>query len=200
MNYLTLFEEQNKDMKQDLLSFYQECFQSLINDKKLPTKQLNPLIQPFMDEFYTLSISDKEIEQYKQSIEQYKTKTFENSQNYFQNESKQEFDLFFKITNNDEIHKSFCYKDGFNFDIHPFNPKGYCSGGGLYFTKIGEIFFYHNYGIYLRPILVPKDIPYYLEQSKQNGCDKYKAPCLFLLPKMNLLDAMIYYDSIQWIK
>lgn len=104
---------------------------------------------------------------------------------YFSNNYK----LYFKFTNKNEIHKNFKYNDGFNFDINKFNPfGGTCSGNGLYFCDIDHLYKYIDFGINIRPILIPKNIPFVKEEQSYYDLEhiKYKTPVIFLLPYFRL--------------
>ena len=46
---------------------------------------------------------------------------------------------FVKLTNENECHNNFQYKDGLNVDTIKFNPTGLCQPGGLYFYHAGMI-------------------------------------------------------------
>jgi hypothetical protein len=80
--------------------------------------------------------------------------------------------LFVKLTNSDENHNGFQFNTGLNVDTLPFNPKGECRAGGIYFCEYGV----HNmiewlcYGekrmVYYRYVQVPKDSRVYIESGK----------------------------------
>ena len=52
---------------------------------------------------------------------------------------------FYRLTNNEECHNEFHYETGINTDILPFNPKGECKSGGLYFFHISQLHMYRRY-------------------------------------------------------
>lgn len=62
---------------------------------------------------------------------------------------------FFKITNEQENHYGFQYKDGLNILDKPFEKIGSCVPGGLYFTDAKHIFDFLEYGVYLREVFLP---------------------------------------------
>lgn len=69
----------------------------------------------------------------------------------------------------------FVYSDGLNVDTVPFNPTGYCSAGGLYFTNIENFFCHcHTYHTHVVEVIVPDDAKVYIEHRK------YKADKLIL--------------------
>jgi hypothetical protein len=73
---------------------------------------------------------------------------------------------YVKILNKDLNHNSFQYKEGINIDTIPFNPKGSCSAGGLYFAKVSDIYLYFNYGMYIADIELLPDSKVYDEGNK----------------------------------
>ena len=68
---------------------------------------------------------------------------------------------YYKITNVEENHHGFQYKDGLNILEEKFNdnPEAHCCAGGLYFTDAKNIFEFLDYGIYLRKITLPVENP-----------------------------------------
>ncbi len=92
--------------------------------------------------------------------------------------------IYYKLTNKDEKHNGFQYNDGYNYDILQFNPQSHCLPGGLYFTSVENISQFQTYGIWLREIMVPKDIPVYYDS--QPNYQKYKAPILILGKKISI--------------
>lgn len=53
--------------------------------------------------------------------------------------------IFFKLTNKNENHYGYRYKDGYNFDSNEFKPFGDCSGGGLYFCDFDNLYQFANH-------------------------------------------------------
>ncbi len=94
--------------------------------------------------------------------------------------------IWFKFTYSHNISNSFKYKLGFNADTQNFKPFGSCNGGGLYFCKLEDIYQFKQYGKYLTPIIVPAGIPVYAEPVGSNGIRKFKAPGLFMLPRIKI--------------
>jgi hypothetical protein len=66
---------------------------------------------------------------------------------------------YYKVTNKDENHNDFQYKDGLNVDSIPFNsdPNESCVPGGLYFTDLDHVIKFLNYGCWIREVKIPKD-------------------------------------------
>ena len=62
---------------------------------------------------------------------------------------------FYKITNESECHNGLQYHDGLIEDFMPFNPSGYCDGGGIYFTREDILSFIPN-GCWLRRVTLPE--------------------------------------------
>jgi carbonic anhydrase len=69
--------------------------------------------------------------------------------------------IYFKLTKPTNKSMKFQYKKGLNVDTQEFKPSGCCSGGGLYFCELKDVYQFINFGKYLTPIIVPKNIPIY---------------------------------------
>lgn len=82
---------------------------------------------------------------------------------------------YYKIINEWSSHRGFQYKDGLNIDTQPFNPKGMCLGGGLYFASRKTICRHIHLGLYVCEVKVPLGIPVYHEEI-----DKWKASQLIV--------------------
>lgn len=102
-----------------------------------------------------------------------------------------EFKIYYKLTEYNFKSRGFEYKLGLNIDTQPFNPSGCCSGGGLYFCSLENLYQFESYGNYLTPIVVPYDTPVYKETHE--GCthrnqtyEKLKAPCIYVLPRVRI--------------
>jgi hypothetical protein len=65
--------------------------------------------------------------------------------------------LFFKITNLNEFHNGYQYKDGLNILDKPFEKEGSCVVGGLYFSDSMNIHDFSEYGCWIREITIPDD-------------------------------------------
>jgi len=102
--------------------------------------------------------------------------------------------IYFKITTSSDYSKGYQYDLGLNVDKYKFKPHGCCSGGGLYFCELKDLHNFLRYGTYLTPLIVPKNIPIYKEIHKEDchcgiineNFNKYKAPCVFTLPRIKL--------------
>ena len=103
--------------------------------------------------------------------------------------------IYFKITNKKENHRGFQYKDGMNSNTELFIPSGCCSGGGLYFTSLKNLHMFSQFGVNIRPIIVPSGMPIYDEvctitSDGHNRCHKYhyksKAPAVYMLQKIKI--------------
>ena len=104
-------------------------------------------------------------------------------------------EIYFKITNKKENHRGFQYKDGMNSNTQPFIPSGCCSGGGLYFTSLENLHMFSQFGVNIRPIIVPSAVPIYDEvctmtSDGHDRCHKYhyksKASSVYMLPKIKI--------------
>jgi hypothetical protein len=107
--------------------------------------------------------------------------------------------IYFKLTNSINKSKRFQYRLGLNVDVNDFKPYGCCSGGGLYFCELKDIYQFEKFGKYLTPVIVPKNIPIYKESHEPNVCkcnikstqyNKYKAPVLYALPRIRIDDIL----------
>ena len=86
---------------------------------------------------------------------------------------------FYKFLNDDLIHYNFKYNIGLNVDTIPFNPRGKCSKGGLYFCKKSKChLFVTEYGHKMALIEIPNNALIYIEE------DKFKADKL-IITKIN---------------
>ncbi len=105
--------------------------------------------------------------------------------------------IYFKLTNYANSSRGFKYNLGINVDTNEFKPFGCCSGGGLYFCKLEDLYQFRLFGRYLTPIIVPKGIPIYQETHKNcghsdvNPYNKLKAPCVYQLPRIRIDDEQV---------
>jgi hypothetical protein len=92
--------------------------------------------------------------------------------------------VFIKLTNESENHNGFKFETGLNQDTIPFNPKGRCKAGGIYFCeyeKMGRWLKYRGEQmIYYRYVRVPDDAKVYIEK------DKYKTDKLILTERKEI--------------
>ena len=89
---------------------------------------------------------------------------------------------YYKITNEKEIHDNMQYKDGLNVDVLPWNPKGDCQKGGIYFAST-DILAFLDYGCWIRKVEVPEGVEIY---ENPGDPKKYKAPKVFLHPRRKI--------------
>lgn len=95
-------------------------------------------------------------------------------------EQKQEFDrkkTYYKLLRQDLTHHGFKYQVGLNIDTIPFNPKGSCEPGGLYFTDKENLHEYFVYGTLIADIRIPKDAQVYQDRDEK----KWKADKIEIL-------------------
>lgn len=103
---------------------------------------------------------------------------------------------FVKLTNIDELHRSFQYNDGENSDTNEFTPYGVCIKGGLYFTpkdfSTRWIFYDSNIGVmsYMRKVTIPDDARVYIK----NGVFKTDK---FVLSHREKIDVSIYQQYLD---
>jgi hypothetical protein len=95
--------------------------------------------------------------------------------------------LFFKITNSDEIHHGFPYKDGLNILDKPFQKKGSCVAGGLYFTDLQSLHHFYPYGVWIRVIIIP-DGAQIVKDPDMSGGEKWRSDKIILGYKYPLYD------------
>ena len=86
---------------------------------------------------------------------------------------------YLKITNAKENHHGLQYHDGLVEDIVPFDEKGSCCSGGIYFTTPEYICKYLNFGVNVREVTVPDDA----QMVKDPDEDKWRASAVILGPK-----------------
>jgi hypothetical protein len=93
-----------------------------------------------------------------------------------------------KFMYDSNTHYGMRYVTGYNKDIVPFNPHGFCCKGGLYVTALNKCNIYHgSYGQYARRAMVGPDTLVYVER------DKFKCSEIWLsdrVPKDELLNQM----------
>ena len=95
---------------------------------------------------------------------------------------------YFKITNEDESHRGYQYKDGLNILDKSFEREGSCVPGGLYFTTAKHIAKFLHYGCYLREITLPSDCVWVKDPEE----DKYRANKIILGQKYDLADPQTF--------
>lgn len=90
--------------------------------------------------------------------------------------------IYYKITNEKEIHNGYHYKNGINILDKPFENQGSCVTGGLYFTTVEHIFDFLDFGCYLRKVSLPFDSNWVMDPSG----NKFRADKIFLGDKYDL--------------
>ena len=84
---------------------------------------------------------------------------------------------FYKILNSKENHNGLQFKTGLNVDPVPFQKKGSCCPGGIYFARKDILaFLYH--GPWLRKVTVPTDAEMVLDPGKEP--EKWRASKVIL--------------------
>ena len=78
---------------------------------------------------------------------------------------------YYKFTNKKEKHNGLQYHDGLNIDVLPFNPKGDCEPGGIYFAQ-KDIFAFLIDNYWIRKVSLPDGEPIYKNPKKP---EKWKA-------------------------
>jgi hypothetical protein len=90
--------------------------------------------------------------------------------------------MFLKITNQEENHHGLQYHTGLVEDIIPFERKGTCVAGGIYFTTPQYICRFLSFGEWIRELTIPKDA----EMVKDPGGDKWRASKVVLGKRRNI--------------
>ena len=80
--------------------------------------------------------------------------------------------IYAKILHSSLCHYGFIYKIGLNIDTIPFNPKGECQSGGLYFCKYSDIYLYLDNGTLIADVEIPEDAIVYHEKNKKSKANK----------------------------
>lgn len=93
--------------------------------------------------------------------------------------------MWLKVTNEQECHHDFQYRDGLNIDVLQFQNEGSCVPGGLYFTDRFNISEYYEYGTWLREVQLPIDDPDF-KMVRDPMLDKWRANMIFLRKKHDL--------------
>ena len=104
-----------------------------------------------------------------------------------QEKSKLKKKKLYKILNDKENHNYFQYHEGLNVDTQPFNPKGSCEPGGLYFSDVEQILEFLDYGPYIREVTIPARVPVYQDPDG----NKYKAHQIILGSRREWKDCII---------
>lgn len=103
---------------------------------------------------------------------------------------------YYKVTNEDECHYGFQYKDGLNILTEPFddNPLHSCCKGGFYFTIDKYINHFYECGVWLREVFLPIDNPNF-KMIKDSSGNKLRSNMIILGKKYNLLNI----DDVKYI-
>jgi len=98
--------------------------------------------------------------------------------------------MFLKITNLAENHNGMRYRDGLNVDILPFEAKGSCVPGGIYFADIRNICWFMSHGPWVREVRVPKG------SSMVKDGEKYRAHKVILGKRKDLREVSTW----KWLE
>lgn len=92
--------------------------------------------------------------------------------------------VFVKLTNKEECHNGYQFKDGLNEDFRTFNPSFNCMPGGIYFCEFDKIHKWIKYGgkfmVHMRTVTMPNDAQVYETDLK------FKADKLILGPALSI--------------
>ena len=101
------------------------------------------------------------------------------------------FVVYYKITNENEIHHGLKYHNGLVIDHKKFDddPKHSCVKGGIYFTTKEYLPKFFAYGMWIRPVTIPHNAKVILDP---NG-NKYRTDRLFFYPRKN---KRLYFNKL----
>ena len=101
--------------------------------------------------------------------------------------------MYLKITNKAENHNNLQYHDGLIQDILPFQKKGSCVPGGIYFSDEKHILEFLNYGVYIREVQIPEDADFVEDPSG----NKYRASKIILKERKDLRELNTWKWLVQ---
>lgn len=99
--------------------------------------------------------------------------------------------IYYKITNEEEVHGNLQYKTGLVIDVVEFdsNPKHSCVKGGIYFTTKEYLHRFFGYGKWIRPVIIPENAQVVLDPER----DKYRTDRLIFEPRKTF---KFYFDYL----
>jgi len=100
---------------------------------------------------------------------------------------------FYKILNEDECHHGMQYKTGLNTDVLPFNPRGDCEDGGIYFAR-KDILAFLCYGPWVREVTIPDGEEVY---SNPGSLKKWKAHRVILGERKRWSDIEVFKGLVE---
>ena len=95
---------------------------------------------------------------------------------------------FYKILNEKENHNGLQFKIGLNVDPVPFQKKGSCCPGGIYFAR-KDILVFLDYGPWLRKVTIPTDAEMVLDPGGEP--EKWRASKVILGKKEKITTKVI---------
>jgi hypothetical protein len=105
-------------------------------------------------------------------------------------------EIYCKISNKYKCHKGYYYNTGLNVLDKPFEPKGSCVPGGLYFTNLKNIDSFYSYGDRILIVNIPTDAQVVKDPDETYGekwradkiivCDEYPLYDIETIKKFNL--------------
>lgn len=106
--------------------------------------------------------------------------------------------MFYKITNKDEVHFCFAYKDGINFDTNEFSYEGSCVPNGLYFTTIEHLYMFMNFGVHVREITLPENEPDFKMVQDPDKNSEWRANQIILGKKYTMEEfTRLYHEKLD---
>jgi len=95
---------------------------------------------------------------------------------------------FYKVLNETECHNGLQFKTGLNVDPVPFQKKGSCCPGGIYFAREDILAFLHH-GPWLRKVTIPTDAEMVLDPGGEP--EKWRASKVILGKKEKITTKVI---------
>ncbi len=89
---------------------------------------------------------------------------------------KPKLKTYYKVLRSNMTHNDLKFQFGLNYDIVPFNPKGKCEAGGIYYTTLEFIGKFLRYGGVIAEVIIPDDAQVYADPDG----DKWKADKIYI--------------------
>lgn len=101
---------------------------------------------------------------------------------------------FVKLTNVEENHNGFEFKNGLNIDTNAFYPSNTRRGGGIYFTNLNNLAKWLKYSdmemFYVRAVYIPDDAMVYIDDTGNFKTNKLK-----LSERIKISDSGVWSDD-----
>ena len=109
--------------------------------------------------------------------------------------------VYYKVTNEQECHNGYRYKDGLNILEEKFNdnPNASCVAGGFYFTDYEHLPRFFEYGTWIREVTIPTDA----RVVKDPEGDKWRTDKIILGNRYHInndFDKWFDKEKFNWIR